>query len=56
MDVLYKIIGDKEAIMLVEMRDKAIIDEQTRLNGARKEGVEEGKIEVLEETMLDNLS
>ena len=40
MDVLYKIRGDKEAIMLAEMRKKAIMDEQSRLNGARKEGIE----------------
>ena len=50
MDVLYKISGDKDAIMLAEMREKALMDEQSRLNGARKEGVKkgvkEGKIEV----------
>ena len=50
MDVLYKISGDKEAVMLAEMREKAMMDEQSRLNGARKEGVKkgvkEGKIEV----------
>ena len=40
MDVLYKIRGDKEAMMLAEMREKAIIDEQSRLNRARKEGIE----------------
>lgn len=43
MDVLYKISGDKEAIMLAEMREKAIMDEQSRLNGARKEGIEKEK-------------
>ena len=42
MDVLYKISGDKDSIMLAEMREKAIMDEQSRLNGARREG----KIEV----------
>lgn len=52
MDVLYKISGDKEAIMLAEMREKAIMDEQSRLNGARKEGKAEG----LKEAILDNLS
>ena len=56
MDVLYKISGDKEAIMLAEMREKAIMDEQSRLNGARKEGLDEGKKEGLKETILDNLS
>ena len=40
MDVLYKIRGDKEAMMLAEMREKAIMDEQSRLNGARKEDIE----------------
>jgi hypothetical protein len=52
MDALYKISGDKEAIMLAEMREKAIMDEQSRLNGARKEG----KIEGLKETIIDKLS
>ena len=72
MDVLYKISGDKEAIMLAEMREKAIMDEQNRLNGARKEGLDEGRKEGLDEgrkegldegrkeglkeTILDNLS
>lgn len=46
MDVLYNISGDKETVMLAEMREKAIMDEQSRLNGARKEGKIEGKIEV----------
>ena len=55
MDVLYKISGDKEAIMLAEMREKAIMDEQSRLNGARKEGLEKGKKEGLKETIIDNL-
>lgn len=27
-------------MMLAEMREKAIMDEQSRLNGARKEGIE----------------
>ncbi len=56
MDVLYKISGDKEAIMLAEMREKAIMDEQSRLNGARKEGKAEGKIEGLKEAILENLN
>ena len=47
MDVLYNISGDKETVMLAEMREKAIMDEQSRLNGARKEGKIEGKIEVV---------
>lgn len=33
------LLRDKEAIM----REKAIIDEQSRLNGARKEGIEKEK-------------
>ncbi len=43
MDTLYKISGDKESIMLAEMREKAIMDEQSRINGARKEGIEKEK-------------
>ena len=31
MDVLYKIRVDKEAMMLAEMREKAIMDEQSTL-------------------------
>ncbi len=42
MDVLYNISGDKELIQLAEMRDKAIRDEKSRLQGARDEGREEG--------------
>ena len=38
--VSFKISGDKDAIMLAEMREKALMDEQSRLNGARKEGVD----------------
>ena len=42
MDVLYNISGDKELIQLAEMRDKAIRDEKSRLQGARDEGRKEG--------------
>ncbi len=45
MDVLYNISGDKELIQLAEMRDKAIRDEKSRLQGARDEGREEGREE-----------
>ena len=40
--VSFEISGDKEAVMLAEMREKAIMDEQNRLNRARRDG----KIEV----------
>ncbi|GKX66348.1 hypothetical protein [Inconstantimicrobium mannanitabidum] len=43
MDALYKISGDKQAIWLAEMREKALMDEQSRLKGATKEGIEIGK-------------
>jgi predicted transposase/invertase (TIGR01784 family) len=52
MDVLYQISGDKEAVMLAEMREKALMDEQSRLNGARREGLNEG----LKQIIIDNLS
>ena len=38
--------------MLSELREKAMMDEQSRLNGARREGLERG----LKEIILDNLS
>ncbi|MEG2290858.1 MAG: Rpn family recombination-promoting nuclease/putative transposase [Clostridium sp.] len=41
MDVLYEISGDKAVIQLAELRDKAIRDEKSRLEGAREEGREE---------------
>lgn len=71
MDILYKISGDKKAVMLAEMREKAIMDEQSRLKGAReeglkegldkgrtnglKEGLDKGKKDGLKETIIDNL-
>ena len=54
MDVLYKISGDKEAIMLAEMREKAMMDEQSRFNGAKKEGAKEMILDNLKE--LGNVS
>ncbi len=42
MDDLYNISGDKELIQLAEMRDKAIRDEKSRLQGARDKGRDEG--------------
>ena len=55
MDVLYKISGDKEAIMLAEMREKAIMDEQSRLNGARKEGIDKGIEKEKEKSRLKDI-
>lgn len=60
MDVLYHISGDKKMIELAELRDKAIRDEKSRLQGSReegrKEGIEEGKLEVAKNLLdiLDN--
>ena len=42
MDILYEISGDKESIMLANMREKALMDEQSRLKGAKEEGIQEG--------------
>ncbi|MEG0306476.1 MAG: Rpn family recombination-promoting nuclease/putative transposase [Clostridium sp.] len=42
MNVLYHISGDKKLIELAEMRDKAVRDEKSRLQGARDEGIAEG--------------
>ena len=45
MDILYEISGDKESIMLANMREKALMDEQSRLKGAKEEGKQEGSNE-----------
>ena len=42
MDALYEISGDEETVMLAHMREKAIMDEQSRLKGAKEEGIKEG--------------
>ena len=47
MDVLYEISGDKEIIMLANMREKALMDEQSRLKGAKEEGKKEGAAEIV---------
>ena len=47
MDVLYEISGDKEIIMLANMREKALMDEQSRLKGAKEEGKKEGATEIV---------
>ena len=49
--VSFEISGDKEAVMLAEMREKARMDEQSRFNGGRREA----RREVLKETIIDNL-
>ena len=35
------------------MREKSILDENTRLNGAKKEGIEEKAIEIAKEMLKD---
>ena len=50
------LLRDKEAVMLAEMREKAMMDEQSRFNGATREARREGRTEVLKETIIDNLS
>ena len=54
MDILSQISGDEEIVRLAEMREKAILDENTRLNGARREGVEEKAMEIAIEMLKDN--
>ncbi len=52
MDVLYNISGDKELIQLAEMRDKAIRDEKSRLQGARDEGIKQGAKDALAKSTI----
>lgn len=47
MDVLYNISSDEELRRLIDLRELAIMDEQNRLNSAKKEGIEQGKVELL---------
>ncbi|MEG1254404.1 Rpn family recombination-promoting nuclease/putative transposase [Clostridium sp.] len=54
MDVLYEISGDKDVIQLAELRDKAIRDEKSRLEGAREEGREEGMEKGMEKGKLES--
>lgn len=42
MDVLYDISSDEELRRLIDLRELAIMDEQNRLNSAKKEGIEQG--------------
>jgi len=43
MDILYDISSDKELRRLIDLRELAIMDEQNRLNGAKKDGREQGE-------------
>ncbi|WP_160361186.1 Rpn family recombination-promoting nuclease/putative transposase [Clostridium chromiireducens] len=47
MNVLYNISSDEELRRLIDLRELAIMDEQNRLNGAKKEGIEQGKADIL---------
>ena len=55
MDILSQISGDEEIVRLAEMREKAILDENTRLNAAKKQGIGLGEIKARREDILDNL-
>lgn len=45
-EVLYKISGNKEVVDLAELREKAVKDEISRLQGAKAEGKLEEKLEI----------
>lgn len=47
MNVLYNISSDEELRRLIDLRELAIMDEQNRLNGAKREGREQGKADLL---------
>ncbi len=42
MDLLYNISSDQELRRIIDLRELAIMDEQNRLNSAKKEGIEKG--------------
>ncbi|MEG2936540.1 MAG: Rpn family recombination-promoting nuclease/putative transposase, partial [Clostridium sp.] len=47
LDVLYQISGDSQTVILAELREKAIKDEVSRLQGAKDEGISEGASKLL---------
>lgn len=51
-EILSYISADKELQILADAREKAVLDEISRINGARREGIKEGIIEVI----IKNLS
>jgi len=58
--VLEHLSSNEEMIRLYELREKAIHDEITRINGAREEGIEkgrkEGKLEDAKEMLKEGIS
>lgn len=47
--ILHLLSSDPETVRLAELRDKAIWDEVSRINGARAEGLEQGIQKGIEE-------
>lgn len=47
LDVLYQISGDSQTVILAKLREKAIKDEVSRLQGAKDEGISEGASKLL---------
>ncbi|AWK51275.1 transposase [Clostridium beijerinckii] len=56
MDTLYDISSDEELRRLIDLRELAIMDEQNRLNGAKKEGIKEGIEQGKSELLIKQLS
>ena len=54
--VLHLLSSDPEIVRLAELREKAIWDEVSRINGAKAEGKQEGKLEGLQEVARRMLS
>ena len=44
-EILSFISADKEVQNLVEAREKALLDRISQINGAREQGIQEGKVE-----------
>lgn len=55
-NVLYKISGNKEVVDLAELREKAVKDEISRLQGAKAEGKAEGMAEGKAELLIKQLT
>lgn len=54
-DVLYKISGNEDVIQLADLREKAIKDEISRLQGAKAEGKAEGIKEGIIEGIIEGI-
>lgn len=54
--VLNLLSSDPETVRLAELREKAIWDEVSRMNGARAEGIQQGKTDIARRMLAQGYS